>query len=108
MPKVSSAWQRVEDLASVLGQRFTVGVISVLMAEPQTYGSIRKTVPGIGDATLTARLHQLEDLGIVKRTVLIDKRKPVINYEVTKRGSQLKPIIVSLNEWALGRVAKAE
>lgn len=107
--KAASAWQRVEDVVSVLGVRHAVAVVCALAGAPLTYTEIRKMIPGLTDATLTIRLKALEDAGIVKRTVSIETRRPTILYELTKRGAGLKPIISAINDWASGpRVVEPE
>lgn len=56
-------------------------------------------MPGISDRLLSQRLRELEDEGIVARSV--ENGGPVkVSYELTEKGAGLKPVLNSLQDWA--------
>ena len=91
--------QHCQRAAEILGRRWTTQVIRVLLAGPRRFGELRDAVPGISDHLLSERLKQLEDDGIVRRSVH-DERPIRIDYALTEAGRGLETAIVALGEWA--------
>jgi DNA-binding HxlR family transcriptional regulator len=62
----------------------------------------------LGDAipprTLAARLAELEQAGVLRRTV-VDARPPRVEYSLTADGQRLKAVMDALRAWA-GRHAR--
>jgi DNA-binding HxlR family transcriptional regulator len=85
--------------AEILARRWTPQMIQVLLAGPKRFGELREAVPGISDTLLSERLKQLEDDGIVRRS-LHDERPVRIDYALTEAGRGLEVAIGALGEWA--------
>lgn len=62
------------------------------------FGEIRRKVPNCTERTLTVQLRELEEDGLVKRTVYAEV-PPRVEYELTTFGASLQPILLSLREW---------
>ncbi len=63
------------------------------------YGELGRAVPGLSDRLLSQRLRELEDEGVIERSV--EPGAPVrVSYELTEKGADLKPAIGALQEWA--------
>lgn len=95
-----------QQAAEILGRRWNPQVISVLLVGSARFGEIRDRVPGISDNLLAERLRQLEDDGIVLRTVY-DDRPVRIEYSLTKAGMGLEEAIDALAHWAERSYARA-
>lgn len=63
------------------------------------YGELRKTVTGITPKMLTQVLRELEDDGLVYRTVFVEV-PPRVEYMLTESGTQLLPFLSQLRDWA--------
>lgn len=63
------------------------------------YGELRKTVTGITPKMLTQVLRELEDDGLVNRTVYVEV-PPKVEYALTESGMQLLPLLSQLRDWA--------
>src|SRR5207249_9479244 len=97
--EMSAFCPRYSRAAEIIGRRWTGGVLRALMAGRTHFSEIAATVPGLSDRLLSERLKELEDEGIVRRTVTACR--PVrIDYELTDMGHALLPVVQSIAEWA--------
>lgn len=85
--------------AELIGRRWTAAIVRVMLTGPSRFSDIQALVPGLSDRLLSQRLRELESTGIVERLVIPDH--PVrIEYHLTDRGRDLRPIIDSIGDWA--------
>jgi len=83
----------------IIGRRWTGGILRALMAGRTHFSEIGATVPGLSDRLLSERLKELEEEGIVRRTVTACR--PVkVDYELTEMGRALIPVVQVLAVWA--------
>jgi DNA-binding HxlR family transcriptional regulator len=63
-------------------------------------------IPRVSKKVLVVQLRQLEDAGLVERTV--HKGFPSeVSYQLTPKGVGLVPIMQSLDQWAMAHLAEA-
>ena len=73
-------------------------IINVLLRGAVRFKDIREMVPHMSDKMLSERLKELEEQGILERKVYPEI--PVrIEYELTDKGKDLRPVIDSIHEW---------
>jgi DNA-binding HxlR family transcriptional regulator len=84
--------------ASILGTQWTLAICSYLILGKHRFGELRKKIPGITERMLTLKLRELEQQQIVKRTVFAEV-PPRVEYELTKIGKELAPLIAQLDAW---------
>jgi len=85
--------------AEIIGRRWNPQLVRVLLAGPARYRDLKAAVPAISDHLLSRRLKELEEAGIVSRTV--DSGSPVrVEYALTRAGEGLVDVIGALGEWA--------
>ncbi len=83
----------------MIGKRWSGAILSALEGGSLRFGQLAKAVPGLSDRLLSQRLRELEDAGLVGRSV--EGQAPVrVSYELTEKGVQLKPVIAELRKWA--------
>lgn len=83
----------------LIGRRWTGAIISSLLAGATRFGELRDAIPEITDRMLTERLQELEQHGIVARTVIPDT--PVrIEYALTDKGLGLQVPLSAITDWA--------
>jgi len=63
------------------------------------YGELRKTVTGITPKMLTQVLRELEEDGLIIRTVFIEV-PPRVEYTLSGSGLKLLPLLAQLRDWA--------
>ena len=78
--------------SEILAQRWTPLIIRTLLNGPSTYGNLADQAPGIPRSLLTARLRELETMGLCEKSV--DGK-----YELTPPGSDLGRVIAAMGEW---------
>ena len=78
---------------------FATAIIFVLMESRCRFATLRKEIPDITDRMLSERLFELEQEGIVERTVIPET--PVrVEYALTRKGRELASAIDAIGDWA--------
>lgn len=95
-PALCARFHRASEL---IGRRWTGAIIFVLLRARCRFATLRDAIPDITDRMLSERLQELEQEGIVDRTVVPDT--PVrVEYSLTKKGRALASAMDAIGEWA--------
>jgi DNA-binding HxlR family transcriptional regulator len=90
---------RYEHAIQLLGKRWTGLLLDALMEGPRRFCELTATVEGLSDRVLSDRLRELEVEGVVERIVY--PQIPVrVEYKLTEKGLDLKPVVEAIHEWA--------
>lgn len=90
---------RYERAIELLGKRWTGLIIRVLMGGACRFKDLRGQMPELSDRLLSERLKELEAAGLIRRTVYVER--PVrIEYELTEKGRDLRPVVDAIQQWA--------
>ncbi|MEM6550472.1 MAG: helix-turn-helix domain-containing protein [Pseudomonadota bacterium] len=85
--------------AEVLEGRWTLLILRDLSRNgPRRFEDFRQSLTGITPSTLSARLKQLEDFGVVTREFYA-MNPPRANYVLTDSGKALRPILKAMRAW---------
>ncbi|HVN76781.1 MAG TPA: helix-turn-helix domain-containing protein [Thermoanaerobaculaceae bacterium] len=96
VPTLCPRFHRASEL---IGRRWTGAIIYVLLEARCRFATLRAAVPGITDRMLTERLQELEEEGIVERTVVPET--PVrVEYSLTRKGRELAAAVDAIAGWA--------
>jgi DNA-binding HxlR family transcriptional regulator len=91
--------RRFHHASELIGRRWTGAIIYVLLRSRCRFATLREAIPDITDRMLSERLQELEQEGIVERTVVPDM--PVrVEYALTKKGRALAAAIDAISHWA--------
>jgi DNA-binding HxlR family transcriptional regulator len=83
----------------LIGRRWTGAIIFVLLNHRSRFAGLRAAIPEITDRMLSERLRELEQEGIVERSVVPDT--PVrVEYALTDKGRALAGAVDALGTWA--------
>ena len=82
-------------VAELLERRWTLGTIYACSSGAVRFNEFRQSLPGVSPTTLSERLEQLEDAGIVERE-LIAGRPPHAEYRLTGKGRRLATAVAAL------------
>lgn len=88
----------VESALAVIGGRWKGVVLYWLTKGTLRFGELRRLLPNCTQRMLTLQLRELEQEGLVKRTVFAEV-PPRVEYELTPFGKSLEPILLSLRDW---------
>lgn len=90
---------KFEDAFELLGKRWTGLIIRTLLNNQKRFSDISSAIPNMSARMLTERFKELENHGIVTRTVYPET--PVrIEYELTEKGKDLGKVMDQIQEWA--------
>lgn len=88
----------IEKALSILEGKWTFLILRDLFSGTKRFGELRKSLNGISPKTLSERLKELEEKGVVKRTAYATI-PPTVEYTLTEKGQSLKPIIKEMKLW---------
>jgi DNA-binding HxlR family transcriptional regulator len=94
--------EEVRQAANLLERRWTVSILYVSHEGAVRFNEFQQALGGIPPATLTQRLADLEEAGVLERKV-IDSRPPLVEYRLTPRGRQLRSLMTELARFAQTR-----
>ena len=83
----------------LMGGPWATLIVRELLAGPLRFTELRTALPGISAHTLTSRLRQFEENGIVTRTAFAEI-PPRVEYCLTPFGQRLRPVLEAMGEWA--------
>lgn len=89
----------------IMGNKWTPLLIMQLADGPARFSHLEKGLAGISPRTLSQRLQELEDCGILHRTSY-NTMPPRVDYELTDKGKDLLPILKSMASWGAKYAAK--
>jgi len=98
--KCSPLPEEVRRAADLLERRWTVSIIWAASHEGAVrFNEFRQVLGPVPPATLTARLAELEQAGVLEREV-IDARPPRVEYRLTARGRELRSLVAAVAHFA--------
>ena len=83
----------------LIGDRWTLLVLRELMLGARRFSQLRADLPRLSANTLTQRLSELEQRGLVRRRMLAPPASVQV-YEATQWGLEAEPVIQALGRWA--------
>jgi DNA-binding HxlR family transcriptional regulator len=83
----------------LIGRRWTGAIVFLLLRSRCRFATLRDAIPEITDRMLSERLQELEEEGVVERTV-IPKTPVRVEYALTKKGRDLASAIDAMAAWA--------
>jgi DNA-binding HxlR family transcriptional regulator len=90
---------RFEAAFELLGKRWTGLIIRSLLSGAKRFSDIQDIIPALSARMLTERFKELEEQGILTRTVYPEM--PVrIEYELTEKGKYLEKTMDEIQQWA--------
>src|SRR6185437_2509506 len=82
-----------------VGDRWSLLVVRDLLTGPKRFTDLMERLGGITPKTLTQRLRELEDAGIVAADREPGRRE--VWYSLTAAGGDLRPVLDALGRWGL-------
>ena len=96
----------VEITLTLISDKWKVLILRDLMPGTKRFGELKKSVGGVSQKVLTAQLRQMEDSGLVIRTVY-PQVPPKVEYKLTDLGYSLKPVLDAMQLWGEAYKAKS-
>ncbi|MCW5802128.1 MAG: helix-turn-helix transcriptional regulator [Deltaproteobacteria bacterium] len=95
-----------QEAITILGRPWTALILNVLQAGPLRFSELSEQARGPGDKVLSARLKELEQRGLIRRSV--DPGPPVkVSYELSDSGRAFEAVAVAIESWGRTLVPEA-
>jgi DNA-binding HxlR family transcriptional regulator len=75
-----------------LAGAWTHQILWYLSVEPRRFGDLKRDLATVSAKVLTTRLRELEELGVITRTVM-PTSPPTVEYALTPLGMKFKPVL---------------
>jgi DNA-binding HxlR family transcriptional regulator len=88
----------VEATLDVIGGKWKGVILYHLLQGTVRFNALRRLIPDVTQRMLTLQLRELEEDGVVRRTVYPEV-PPRVEYALTDFGRSLEPILLLMSEW---------
>ena len=88
----------VETTLSLISDKWKVLILRDLMPGTKRFGELRKSIGTVTQKVLTSQLRQMEESGLVIRTVYPEV-PPRVEYTLTDLGRSLDPVLDAMRNW---------
>lgn len=82
----------------LIGDKWKVLILRDLMRGTKRFGELKKAIGNISQKVLTAQLRDMEEKGLLTRTVYAEV-PPRVEYTLTETGYSLEPVLDAMREW---------
>jgi DNA-binding HxlR family transcriptional regulator len=95
----------INNTFEIIGKKFTIHILRNLNRGQTRFSQFLESIEGMNPKTLSARLREMEKNGLIERTVI--PGIPVqIEYTITERGKDLKPVLQQMAEFSMRHFPK--
>ena len=88
----------VETTLALIGDKWKVLILRDLLPDTKRFGELKKSIGSVSQKVLTAQLRDMEENGLLTRTVYAEV-PPRVEYSLTDLGKSLKPILDAMWNW---------
>lgn len=96
----------VETTLTLISDKWKVLILRDLLTGTKRFGELRRSIGSVSQKVLTAQLRQMEDSGLLTRTVYPEV-PPRVEYALTELGRSLKPVLDAMQVWGEAYKAKS-
>lgn len=90
----------VETTLNIMSGKWKGIILYRLLGGKMRFNELKRFITPVTHRTLTLQLRELEQDGVVKRTVYAEV-PPKVEYELTTLGLSMEPIIKAMYDWGL-------
>ena len=88
----------VETTLTLISNKWKVLIIRDLLPGTKRFGELKKSIGSVSQKVLTSQLRQMEESGLLIRTVFPEV-PPRVEYTLTELGQSLKPVLDAMWNW---------
>ena len=88
----------VATTVQLIGNKWKLLILRNLLARPWRFNELRRDLEGISQKVLTESLRQMEEDGLITRTVYAEV-PPRVEYALSELGGSMRPILASMEAW---------
>jgi len=90
---------------SIIGGKWKPIILNCIGDKKIRFGKLNQIIPAISNKVLASELKELELFGLITRTEYTEM-PPKVEYELTKAGKSLIPLLHELANWGNSNIAK--
>ena len=95
----------VEQALQVIGGKWKIPIIHHLNEKPHRFGKLKNRLSKVTQQMLSKQLKEMENDGLVQRTVL-SVMPPSVEYSLTNFGKSAIPVLQTLYSWSINQDSK--
>ena len=88
----------VETTLTLISDKWKVLILRDLLPGTKRFGELKKSLGNVSQKVLTSQLRQMEDSGLLTRTVYAEV-PPRVEYTLTELGYSLQPVLDAMKIW---------
>lgn len=88
----------VETTLTMISDKWKVLILRDLLPGTKRFGELKKSIGHVSQKVLTSQLREMEENGLLTRTVYAEV-PPRVEYTLTDLGYSLKPILDAMSNW---------
>lgn len=88
----------VATTVELIGSKWKLLIIRDVLTGPKRFGELRKSLEGISQKVLTDSLREMENDGLLTRTVFAEV-PPRVEYALSELGETIRPILNAMESW---------
>ena len=88
----------VETTLTLISDKWMVLIFRYLLSGTKRFGELKKSIGSVSQKVLTSQLRQMEESGLLIRTVFPEV-PPRVEYTLTELGHSLKPVLDAMWNW---------
>ena len=88
----------VETTLTLISDKWKVLILRDLLSGTKRFGELKKSIGNVSQKALTSQLRQMEESGLLIRTVFPEV-PPRVEYTLTELGQSLKPVLDAMWNW---------
>ncbi len=88
----------VETTLTLISDKWKILILRDLMPGTKRFGELKRSVGNVSQKVLTTQLRQMEESGLLTRTVYAEV-PPRVEYTLTELGYSLKPVLDAMWNW---------
>jgi DNA-binding HxlR family transcriptional regulator len=96
---------QVREAFAVFGGKWKLEILWVLSQRMHRFNELRRAIPGVTQHMLTAQLRELEQDGLVERTIHPEV-PPRVEYRITAEALRLEPVFSAIFAWMRDRPSR--
>lgn len=86
---------------NIIGKKFTIHIVrNMLLLKQKRFNEFLNSMEGISTKTLSVRLKEMEDTGLITRNI-IERRPLKVEYSLTEKGEALAPIMIQMANFSM-------
>jgi len=99
---VSELHDEIRQALAIFGGKWKLEILWLLSQRMYRFNELRRAIPGVTQHMLTMQLRELENDGLVRRTIYAEV-PPRVEYELTDETLRLRPVFEAMVEFTRGR-----